>query len=305
MSDAGTGAVLRLDAPAPVLGVSFVAGGTRLSTLLAGMRITTWSCDNGHALGEVSYQGPPPAAATITRAGDRLAMATAEGPVRILDAATLQTKAELPAARTPRAQLNFSADGTLLAGLAPGRHLDLSVWNVGTGKLVGSYSDPALEPDAVAFHPDGHSAAVSLLTGDVLLLDLKSWRATRTLSDALMTSDALAFSTDGSALVAAAFDGTVLVWQTARWTARRVRGTPGQNALAVAPDGSQAVVSRTSFNPRDLPAEVVLLDLGGDRVLARAPLGIASSADVAFIGRGHARVASARGTSIELRDLRG
>jgi hypothetical protein len=305
MSEPGTGAVLRLEAPAPVLGVALVAGGTRLSTLLAGMRVTTWSCADGHSLGEVSYQGPPPAAATISRAGDRLAMATSEGPVRILDAATLAAKAELPPARTPRAQLTFSSDGALLGGLAPGRRLDLSVWNVGSGKLLGSYSDPALEPGAVAFHPDGRSAAISLLTGDVLVLNLESWRPTRTLSEALMTSDGLAFSADGSALVAAAFDGTVLAWQTGRWTARRVRGTPGQNALAVAPDGSQAVVSRTSFNPRDTPAEALLLDLGGDRVLARAPLGIATSADVAFIGRGHGRVASARGTTIELRDLRG
>ena len=305
MSDAGTGAVLRLEAPAPVLGLALVDKGTRVSALLAGMRITTWSCADGRSLGEVTYRGPPPAAATITTGGDRLAIATRDGAVRILDAATLETKAEMPPARSARGQLNFSPDGRFLAGLAAGRRLDLSVWNVGTARLVGSFSDPALEPDSVAFHPDGRTAGISLLTGDVLLLDLASWRPTRTLSDALMASDGMVFAADGSALVAAAFDGTVLVWQTARWTARHVRGIPGETALAVAPDGSQAVVSRTSFNPRDTPAEALLLDLGGDRVLARAPLGIASSADVAFIGRGHGRVVSARGTTIELRDLRG
>ncbi len=303
MSDAGTGAVRRLEAPAPVRGVALVAGGTRVSALLAGMRIATWSCADGRSLGEVTYRGPAPTTATITAAGDRLAIATAEGAVRILDAATLETKAELPPARSARGQLTFSPDGTLLAGLAPGRHLDLSVWNVGSSKLLSPFVDPALEPDAVAFHPDGRTAAISLLTGDVLVLDLVSARPIRTLSDALMTSDGLAFTADGSALVAAAFDGTVLVWQTARWTGRRVRGIPGENALAVAPDGSQAVVSRSSFNPRDTPAEARLVDLKADRVLARASLGIASSTDVAFFGRGRARVVSARGTTLELRDL--
>jgi sugar lactone lactonase YvrE len=306
MSDAGPGgAVLRLEAPAPVRGVALVAGGTRVSALLPGMRIATWSCPDGRSLGEVTYRGPPPTGAAINAAGDRLAIATADGKVRILDAATLESRAELPPARSARAQLTFSRDGTLLAGLAPGRHLDLSVWNVGAAKLLPPFADSALEPDSIAFHPDGRTAAISLLTGDVLVLDLTSARPVRTLPDALMTSDGLAFSSDGSVLVAAAFDGTVLVWQAARGTARRVRGIPGENSLAVAPDGSQAIVSRTSFNPRETPAEAQLIDLGANRVLARASLGIASSADVALLGRGRARVVSARGTTVELRDLVG
>jgi WD40 repeat protein len=305
MSDAGAGAVLRFEAPAPVLAVALVAGGTRLSVVLAGMRISTWSCADGKPLGEVAYRGPPPTAATITRAGDRLAIATGEGPVRILDAATLETKAELPPARSPRGQLTFSPDGTLLAGLAPGRHLDLSVWNVGTGKLMGAFADPALEPGSVAVHPDGRTVAISLLTGDVLVLDVASGRPTRTLSDAQMTADGLAFAANGSALVAATYDGTVLVWQLPSWSVRRARGIPGANALAVAADASQAVTSRNSYNPRDAPGEARLIDLTADRVLARASLGIVSHTDVALLGPGHARVVSTRGTALELRDLRG
>jgi hypothetical protein len=304
MSDAGTGAALRLEAPAPVLGVALVAGGTRISALLAGMRIATWSCADGRPLGEVTYRGPPPTTAAITRAGDRLAMATADGVVRILDAATLETRGELPPARSPRGQLTFSSDGGLLAGLATGRHLDLSVWNVGAAKLTGAFADPALEPGNVALHPDGRTVAISLLTGDVLVLDLASGRPTRTLSDAQMTAEGLAFAANGSALVAAAYDGTVLVWQLPRWSVRRARGLPGTNTLAVAADASQAVTSRNSYNPRDTPAEARLMDLTADRVLARASLGIAAHSDVALLGPGHARVVSTRGTSLELRDLR-
>ena len=304
MSDAGTGAVLRFEAPAPVLGVALVAGGTQISGLLAGMRIATWSCTDGRSLGEVTYRGPPPTTATITKAGDRLAIATAEGPVRILEAATLETKAELPAARSPRRQLTFSSDGSLLAGLAPGRHLDLSVWNVGAVRLTGAFTDPALEPGSVTFHPDGRTVAISLLTGDVLVLDVASGRPARTLPDAQMTADGLAFAANGSALVAAAYDGTVLVWQLPRWSVRRARGIPGANALAVAADASQAVTSRNSYNPRDTPGEARLIDLAADRVLARASLGIVSHTDVALVAPGHARVVSTRGTALELRDLR-
>ena len=304
MSDAGTGAALRFESPAPVLGIALVAGGTQISALLAGMRIATWSCADGRPLGEVSYRGPPPTAATITKAGDRLAIATGDGAVRILDAATLATKAELPPARSPRGQLTFSPEGALLAGFAPGRRLDLSVWNVGTAKLTGAFADPAVEPGNVAFHPDGRTVAISLLTGDVLVLDVVSGRPTRTLSDAQMTADGLAFAANGSALVAASYDGTVLVWQLPRWSVRRARGIPGANALAVAADASQAVTSRNSYNPRDTPGEARLIDLAADRVLARASLGIVSHTDVALLGPGHARVVSTRGTTVELRDLR-
>jgi WD40 repeat protein len=304
MSDAGTGATLTIEAPARVLGVALVAGGTQISALLAGMRIATWSCADGRSLGEVTYRGPPPTAATISKAGDRLAIATGDGAVHLLDAATLQTRAELPPARSPRGQLTFSSDGGLLAGLAAGRRLDLSVWNVGAAKLTGTFADPALEPGSVAFHPDGRTVAISLLTGDVLVLDVVSGRPIRTLSDAQMTADGLAFAANGSALVAAPYDGTVLVWQLPRWTVRRAHGIPGANALAVAADGSRAVTSRNSYNPRDTQGDARLIDLAADRVLARASLGVVSHTDVALLGPGHARVVSSRGTTLELRDLR-
>jgi len=304
MSDAGTGAVLRLEAPAPVGAVALIAGGTRVSALLAGMRIAAWSCADGRSLGEATYRGPPPTAATIDPAGNRIAIGTGDGAVRILDAATLETKAELPPARSTCGQLTFSPDGNLLAGLARGRQLALTVWNVGAAKLTGAFADPALEPGNLAFHPDGRTVAIALLTGDVLVLDVASGRPTRTLSDARMTAEALAFAANGSALVAAPYDGTVLVWQLPRWSVRRARGIPGANALAVAADASRAVTSRNSFNPGDTPGEARLIDLAADRVLARASLGIVSHTDVALLGPGHARVVSTRGSTLELRDLR-
>ncbi len=304
MSDAETGAVLRLEAPAPVLAVALVGGGTRVSALLAGMRIATWSCEDGRALGEVTYRGPPPTAATITRAGDRLAIAAGDGAIRILEAATLETRAEMPPARSPPGQLTFSPDGSLLAELAPGRHLELSVWSVGTARRVCSFADPALEPGNVAFHPDGRTLAISLLTGDVLVLDVSSGRPTRTLSEAQMTAEALAFAASGSALVAAPYDGTVLVWHLPSWSVRRARGIPGANALAVAADASRVATSRNSYNPRDTPGEARLIDLAADRVLARESLGIVSHTDVALLDHGRARVVSTRGTAIELRELR-
>jgi WD40 repeat protein len=305
MSDAGTGAALRIEAPAPIRGIALVDSAARISALLGDMRIARWSCTDGRLLGEVTYRGTPPTAGAIAPGGDRLALATGDNKVRLLDASTLTPVAEMRPAASPRKQLSFSPDGTLLAGFAGGRRLELTIWKVATGAPLLSFTDPALEAAGIAFHPGGRIAAVSLLTGDVLLLDLASGRPTRTLSEAQMTSKALAFSPDGSALVVAAYDGALLVWETAHWGGRRFEGIPGANALAVSPDGARVVLSRSSYNPPDTPAEARLLELRTGRVLSRMPLGIVSTTAVAFLDPGRARVASARGTSLVLREIAG
>jgi WD40 repeat protein len=299
------GATMHIEAPATVRGLDLVDGGGRLTARLAGPRLVSWSCADGRLLTEVTYRGPALTAGALAPAGDRLAVATGDGGVRMLDASTLAVVTEMRPSSSPLGALAFSADGALLAGFARDPHLELTVWNVATGARLVSFADAAQEAAGIAFHPSGRSAAISLLAGDVVLLDLASARPTRTLSDARMASEALAFSLDGSSLLAASYDGALLAWDTGRWGVRHLEGLRGANGLALTPDGGRAVVSRTSYNPPETPAEARIVDLGTGRVLAGQQLGIASIAAVAFTGPERARVASARGTSITLRELGG
>lgn len=303
MSDAGTGAGLRIEAPGPVGGLDLVDGGKRLTARLAGPRLVSWSCDDGHLLADVPYRGPPVTAGALAPRGDRLAVATGRGTVRVLDASTLAVRAEMRPARSARGALAFSEDGALLAGFAEDTHLELVVWTVATGVPLVSFADPAQEPAGIAFHPTGRTAAVSVLAGDVVLLDLASGRPTRTLSDARMASEALAFAADGSELVAASYDGALLVWETGRWGVRRFPGVRGANRLALSPDGARLAVSRSSYNPPDTPAEARIVDLGSGRLLVGQQLGIARTTAVAFTGPGRACVAAASGSSIALWQL--
>ena len=307
MSDAGTGTVLRLEAPAPVRGLALVAGGTSVSALLVGMREARWSCADGRFLGEVTYRGPPPTAATIAPAGDRLAIATGDGGVRILDAATLETRSEMPPAQYPRAQLAFSPDGKLLAGFARGRHLELTVWNVGSatplptfgpfrarargnrlpsrrahgGNLRPHRGRAGARPHLRPPHPDAAGPADGVRGPGIR----GGWLGAR---GRLVRRDVLVWET------ARCLDGATRRGHSGRQRARRVTGWVAGRALPeqLQPAGRAGGGAAPRIS-------------GQSSARARAPLGIAPSTDVAFVDRIGARIVSARGTTLELRDLGG
>jgi WD40 repeat protein len=301
MTDGGIGPALRIEAPAAVRQVRLSDSARRVTALLADLRVASWSCADAKPLSEASYHGPPPLAGAVNAAGDRIAVATAEGGVQLRDTSSLALIAEMSPPRSPRGEVAFSPDGKLLAGFARGRHLDLAVWNVASGKLSATFADDAQEPAGIAFHPAGRLAAVSVLCADVLLLDLGSPRVTRTFSDAAMACEALAFT--GDTLVGASYEGALLAWDTARGGVRRLPGLQGVNALAVSSDSHRVAVSRSSYNPSDTPAEARLVDLRSGQTLTARTLGIASTTDAGFTAGGGARVASARGTVITVHEL--
>jgi WD40 repeat protein len=303
VTDAGVGGSLHIEAPARVWELSLRKKGSLVCGYLEGGHLARWSADDGKLVSEATYQGPALTAGSVAPDGDRLAIGTAEPAVRVLDAATLSSVAALKAPPSPCVDLAYSADGTLLAGFSGHRVLELRIWSIASGAPIASYADPSQEPAAIAFHPGGRLAAVSLLTGDVVILDLGKARPVRTLSDARMASAALAFSPDGSSLIAAPYDGTLLVWDTRDWRVRQLEGIPGAMGLAISADGALAAVARSSFNPPEAPAEVRWVDLRSGKTQAKRVLGIASPVSVAFPQPSRLRIASSRATSIEVQTL--
>jgi WD40 repeat protein len=303
MIDAGTDRARRIEAPAPVGRIVLTTAGEELCGLLADLRLVRWSAADGRRLHEATYRGPKAIAVAISPSGDQVAVASPDGAVRLLDTTTLTATAEMRRPPAARVGLAFSPDAKLLARFVRGRHPELTVWNARTGAPVSSFVDQLQESSGIAFHPSGRTAALAVMTGDVLVLDLLPGRTIRTLSDAKMTSEALSFSSDGRALLAASYDGVLQVWGTESGSVRRLPGLSGADALAVSPDGTRAAVSRSSYNPGDAPAEARLLDLRAGTMIRSASPGIASTADVAFTASGAARMAAARGTEITVQEL--
>jgi len=297
------GNTLQIQAPARVWDLSLKQQGKVLCVLLEGWRLLRWSAEDGKLLSEAAYTGPRLTAGSVAPAGERIAFGTSDSKVQIVDAATLALVQDLRAPPSPREDLAWSDDGALLAGLGRNRRLDLVVWKASSGEQVASYVDPTRTPGEVAFHPSGQQAAVALLDGDVLVLDLGNSKPVRTLSDGRMTAGALSYSADGSMLLAATFDGALLAWSTRDWSVRRLEGVPGAKVLAVASDGARAVIARNSFNPPDLPGLARLIDLRSGKTLSSQTLGLTGPLDVAFSEAKQARLAAAHGTSIVLQTV--
>ena len=115
MTDAGTGRARHIEAPAPVGRILLTAAGEEVSGFLAGLRLARWSAADGRLLQEATYRGPEVTAVALSPRADQVAVATADGAVRLLEARTLHPISEMRRPPGPRGALVLSADGTLLA----------------------------------------------------------------------------------------------------------------------------------------------------------------------------------------------
>jgi WD40 repeat protein len=97
--------------------------------------------------------------------------------------------------------------------------------------------------EAVAFAPDGHTVAVGLANGDVLLRDVGRSRALEGHSQGVR---ALAFAPSGQALTSAGWDATVKVQELGRGGKVMALGDNGgvRLALAYSPDGALLACGR-------------------------------------------------------------
>jgi WD40 repeat protein len=294
---------LRIVAPFQVGGLTFVAGGSRL---VAGGRdgsVNTWDAANGKVLSSLKYEGPAPTDFNFSADGSLLAVAGVDRSVRVLTTSSLSARQTMGSVSQVQEAVRFAPDARLLAGVARSHELDLTVWDVSSGAPLPSFHDAASAPSAIAFSPDNSTMAVGTLTGDVLILQTKRQKRLRTLAEPLMACVDMAFSSDGQLLVGASLDGALFVWDTHNWSVRRFPAPRASIGVAVSPAGTHLAVRSGSFNPGDSVAEVLLLRWPSGEVVAREPLGVASSTALAFVSAGKVRVAAAQGKAIQVWNL--
>jgi WD40 repeat protein len=113
------------------------------------------------------------------------------------------------------AALAFSPDGKLLATGGSDEDYSANLWDVGTGRRLGSLS--GLERDragvwSIAWSPDGTSLATA--GSRVRIWDSRTYRLRRTLGQPSGTIWAVAYSPDGSLLASAGEDGVIRLWDS-------------------------------------------------------------------------------------------
>jgi WD40 repeat protein len=179
--------------------------------------------------------------------GQYLASGSYDHTVRIWDAKTGQEKHCLPHSATVFG-VSFSQDGRYLAASSGDTEAwsdgEIKVWDVRTGRAVGTLSGHTNRILSTAFSPDGQRLASAGRDGTVKLWDLQTGHEVLTLRGHHGTVHSVAFSRDGNRLVTAGDDRTVRVWD----------GTPlkAEASQEVTLRGHNAGVCSVAFNPNGL-----------------------------------------------------
>ena len=172
--------------------------------------------------------------------GKRIALAGFQL-VRLVDAATKQTIAELKGEADTVRAVAFSRDGRLLAaaGGLPARAGEVKIWDVSRRELVQTVHGHADCIYGVAFSPDGKTVATSSYDKLIKLWDIATGNEIRTYKDHIDAVYALAFTPDGKRLVSGAADRTVKIWDVATGERLYTLSEPqdGINAIALDPTG--------------------------------------------------------------------
>jgi WD40 repeat protein len=166
-------------------------------------------------------------AMVFTPDGKTLATVGYHGEIKLWDVATARNTAthKLDATHVPRA--TFSLNGKMLAAVRGSVIVEknkrnvvkdpecLKLWEVATGKELGTLEAPAAHVRAIVFSPDGKTLAAGSEGGTIKLWDV----ATRKERDAFKAHTAevscLSFSADSRMLISGSDDKTVKLWDVA------------------------------------------------------------------------------------------
>lgn len=244
---------IRWRQPRGVSVVALSADGRLVASAGYGNDIYLWEAPAGRLRARLIGHNQSPSTLAFSPDGKVLATASllgeSTGQVRLWDTTTGKQRAFLPAA-THRVALAFSPDGRLLAGGSPSD--GLCIWEVATGKEVGTIADRTCGGRALAFSSDGKTLA-SGGKGPLLLFDVATGRKRPQLAGHRDGVTSVTFSPDGRTLASAGHDGFIRFWdaRSGKELERVAKGKDSTDRIAFAGD------SRT-----------VVADVGG-RVLRR------------------------------------
>ena len=209
--------------------------------------------------------------------GQRLAVHTPDGGIRIVDQASHEHEVLLDGQRGRLTSAAFNADGTRLITKVGYRPPQL--WNADTGSLIAECGDPDRPSETFVFSPDGGLVAAVRRTSatqrDVSVYDTGDGRhrctvplrPRRSITDSANTGVAadeslVVFSPDGLRLITSSHENGLAVWSVADGTSlARLEGHSAVvSAVAVSPDGRQIVSAATNGHVRIWNAETLTLE---------------------------------------------
>jgi WD40 repeat protein/tRNA A-37 threonylcarbamoyl transferase component Bud32 len=174
--------------------------------------IEIWDAATGGSLGSWEAHASPVRAIVFSCDGHHLASASHDGCVKVWDAPTGTPLACFGHPDYDRVYTGvaFSPDGRKLAASAI--NISLTLWDLGSGKILFGGQPQATEDYGVAFSPDGKRLATANSERTVNLWDAQTGQRIHTLRGHAEAVHCVAFSPDGWPLASGSADGAVKFW---------------------------------------------------------------------------------------------
>jgi len=247
--DARTGRSVRT-LPGEARAVSFSPDGRRIATT-RGSVVQVWNVATGRRVYGVTINDScrtlelrcPVTQAVFSPDGSMLAVGSADGTARILEARTGRQRLLLAGYQEALLNVAFSHDGRRLA--TAGLDGTVKVWDALNGAELMRL-DPATQPMAdVDISPDGHRIVTAGWDGYVRVWDSASGRQVRSWNANQGDLFDIAFAPDGR-LATTGEDGGITLWDPARGDELLSLPAAGRSAVAFSPDGARLAASVAS-----------------------------------------------------------
>ena len=251
--------------PARVEALAIARNGKTAAGWCKDSKVRMWNLPAGQVLRSFDLDGAEASQVLLSQDGRWLLVGDSKGVVYVWDSTTGEVRFEA-ALRHYFDTAAFSRDGTMLAVAATGE--PAQIFDLRSKRSLFQLTSDFSGPMAVAFSPDGSLIASADTDTAIRVFDARTGKLKWRFDELILEPFSVDFTPDGKFVVAGGPNKALLLLDAS--SGRVVRSYPKQKDvvryLEVAPDGSAVAVAYFNENGSNIPAPVIVFDIGSGNV---------------------------------------